>query len=253
MAGYSVDEVARRAGVAPDYVDRLVGLGILTLGDGFSPGDVLRTRWVESLERSGVPLEGMAAAVRNGTLSLSFLNSSAFDRFAGLSTTTFRELSARTGILLELLMVVRESFGYAQPRPEDRVREDELSVVPVLELQLSNGFRPVVIERWLRFCGDSLRRVAETEADWWETEVEQPLLEGGMTEGEMLERQADLGSRMGPLIEQALLAMYHGQQEHAWRQSFVEHVEDALERAGLYRRMRHPPRAASSTSPGTPG
>jgi hypothetical protein len=65
MAGYSVDEVARRAGVAPAYVDRLVGLGILTPVDGFSPGDVLRTRWVESLERSGVPLEGMAAAVRD--------------------------------------------------------------------------------------------------------------------------------------------------------------------------------------------
>jgi adenylate cyclase len=241
MAGYSVDDVAHRAGVTPDYIDRLVELGILSLGDGFSSGDVLRTRWVQSLERSGVPLEGMAAAVRDGTLSLSFLDESAFDRFLGLSGTTFRELSARTGILLELLMVVRESFGYAQPRPEDRVRENELSVVPVLELQISSGFRPAVIERWLRFCGDSLRRIAETETDWWETEVEQPLLEGGMSRGEMLERQADLGSRMGPLIEEALLAMYHGQQEHTWRQSFVEHVEDALERAGLYRRMRHPP------------
>ena len=66
MAGNSVDEVARRAGVAPDYVHRLVELGILTRGDGFSPGDVLRTRWVESLERSGVPVEEMAAAVRDG-------------------------------------------------------------------------------------------------------------------------------------------------------------------------------------------
>jgi class 3 adenylate cyclase len=242
MAGYSVDEVARRAGVAPDYVDRLVGLGILTRGDGFSPGDVLRTRWVESLERSGVPLEGMAAAVRDGTLSLSFMDMTAYDRFAGLTDTTFHELSEKRGIPMDLLRVVREAVGFGEPRPEDHVREDELSVVvPAIELQLSNGFRPVVIERWLRFCGDSLRRVAETEADWWETEVEQPLLEGGMTEGEMLERQADLGSRMGPLIEQALLAMYHGQQEHAWRQSFVEHVEDALERAGLHRRMRHPP------------
>jgi adenylate cyclase len=57
----------------------------------------------------------------------------------------------------------------------------------------------------------------------------------------MLERQADLGSRMVPLIEQALLAIYHGQQEHTWRQSFVEHVEVALERAGLHRRMHRPP------------
>jgi adenylate cyclase len=241
MAGYSVDEVARRAGVAPDYVDRLVELGLLTRRDELSQGDVLKTRWVESLERSGVPLEGMAAAVRDGTLSLSFLEVPAFDKFAGLTDTTFHELSEKRGIPMDLLRVVREAVGFGEPRPEDPAREDELSVVPAVELQLSNGFRPVAIEQWLRACADNLRRVVETETHWWETEVERPLLESGMTEREMLERQADLGSRMVPLIEQALLAIYHGQQEHTWRQSFVEHVEVALERAGLHRRMHRPP------------
>src|SRR5688500_9137179 len=115
MAGYSVDEVARRAGVAPDYVGRLVELGIITRGDGFSPGDVLRTRWVESLERSGVPLEGMAAAVRDGTLSFSFMDVAAFDRFAGLTDTTFRELSEKRGIPMDLLRVVREAVGFGEP------------------------------------------------------------------------------------------------------------------------------------------
>jgi adenylate cyclase len=46
---------------------------------------------------------------------------------------------------------------------------------------------------------------------------------------------------MTPLIEQVLLAIYHGQQEHTWRQVFVEHVEGALEAAGLYRRVERPP------------
>jgi class 3 adenylate cyclase len=138
-------------------------------------------------------------------------------------------------------MVVREAFGFAEPRPEDHVREDELSVVPLIELQLSSGFRPLVIERWLRVQGDSLRRIAETEADLWHSEVELPLLEGGMTEREMLEAQADLGSMMAPLIEQAVLALYHGQQEHAWSKNAVEDVEAALERAGLHSRLRRPP------------
>jgi len=73
-------------------------------------------------------------------------------------------------------MVVRKAVGFAEPRPEDTVREDELSVVPLIELQLSKGFRPVVIERWLRVYGDSLRRIAETETDWWHSEVVTPLL-----------------------------------------------------------------------------
>jgi adenylate cyclase len=243
MGDHSRQEVARRAGVEPEYIDRLVELGILKpgAGDAFSPGDVRRTHWVLGLERAGVPVEGMGAAVRDGALSFSFLDASAFDRFAGLSGTTFRELSARTGIPLELLMVVREALGFAAPRSDDHVREDELSVVPVIELQLSSGFRPVVIERWLRACGDSLRRITETETDWYETEVMRALLEAGVKEGDLLDAQADLGSRMAPLTEQAVIAIYHGQQEHAWSGSFVAYVEGVLERSGLHSRLHRPP------------
>jgi adenylate cyclase len=243
VSGYTRQEVAQRAGVDPDYLDRLVELGILTLdaAGAFSPGDVLKARWMQSLERAGVPLDGLAAAVRDGALSFSYLDVAAYDRFAGLSGTTFHQLSAGTGIPLELLMVVREAFGFAEPRPEDHVHDNELSVVPLIQLQLAKGFRPMVIERWLRVYGDSLRRIAETEAASWNSEVEVALVKSGMTEGEMLQAQADLGSQMTPLIEQALLAIYHGQQEHAWSQSFVEHVEGALERAGLHSRLDRPP------------
>jgi adenylate cyclase len=243
VSEYSRREVAERAGVDPGYVDRLVELGILTPGPGgvLSSGDVVRARWVQSSERAGVPLERMGAAVRDGALSLSFMDVSAYDRFSGLSDTTFHQLSERTGIPLDLLKVVREAIGFAEPRPEDHLREDELSVVATIELQLSNGVRSVAIERWLRVCAESLRRVAETEANWWHTDVEMPFLESGMTEREMLEAQAELGSRIAPPSEQALLAIYHGQQEHAWTQNLVEHVEGALERAGLYSRLHRPP------------
>jgi adenylate cyclase len=243
VSEFSRQEVARRAGVDPEHVDRLVDLGILRPGPGdtFSPGDARRARWIQSLELAGVPLDGIAAAVRDGTLSFSFLDTAAFDRFRGLSGTTFRELSERTGVPFDLLKVVREALGFAEPRPEARLREDELSVVQVIEFQLSKGFRPVVIERWLRVCGDSLRRIAETESVGYGTEVMRPLLEAGMSEREMLDAQADLGSRMAPLTEQALLGIYHGQQEHTWTKAFVEYVEGALEKAGLYSRFRRPP------------
>ena len=243
MVEYSREEVARRAGVDPEYVDRLVELAILKPGtaDTFSQGDVRRAKWVHGLEVSGVPLDGMAAAIRDGTLSFSYLDASAFDQFAEVSGTTFHDLSERTGIPMDLLKVVREAVGLAEPRPEDRVREDELSVVQTIELHLSNGVRPVAIERWLRVCADSLRRIAETETDWWRSDVEVPLLEQGMSTAEMLDAQADFGSRIAPFMEQVLLAIYHGQQEHAWSQSALEDVEAALERTGLLRRLHHPP------------
>jgi adenylate cyclase len=237
-------EAARKAGVGPEYIDRLVELGILTPAreDAFSTGDVRRARWVRSWEEAGVPLDGMAAAVRDGALSFSYLDASAYDRFAGISGTTFQQLSDRTGIPLDLLRVVREAVGLAEPRPEDHVREDELSVVTAIEMQLSMGFHPGVIEGWLRVCADGLRRIAETETDWWRTEVELPLLERGMSEPEMFEAQAEIGSQMTPLLEQALVAIYRVQQEHAWSKSAVEDIEGALERAGLYsRRVQRPP------------
>ena len=243
MDDHTRQEVARKAGVDPEFVDRLVELGILTpvREDAFSTGDVRRARWVRSWEEAGVPLDGMAAAVRDGVLSFSYLDASAFDRFAGISGTTFQQLSDRTGIPFDLLRVVREAVGFAEPRPDDYVREDELSVVAAIELQLSMGFRPAVIEGWLRVCADSVRRIAETETDWWRTEVELPLLQGGMTETEMLDAQADAGSEMTPLLEQAIVSIYRIQQEHAWSKSAVEDIEGALERAGLYRRVHRPP------------
>jgi adenylate cyclase len=242
VTGYSSEEVAQRAGVDLEYVDQLLDLGILTDGgDGFSSGDVLTARWVRGFDQVGIPLEGMGAAVRDGSLSFSFMDVAAFDRFPGLSTTNFHELSGRTGIPMDLLKVVREAIGFAEPGPDDFVREDELSVVPAIEVQLSNGFSPLAIERWLRVHGSSLRRIAATETEYWKSEIMQPLVDEGMTMGEMMEVQADLGSQIAPLFERALLAIYHGQQEHAWRQGFAEAVEGALERANLYSGLHRPP------------
>jgi adenylate cyclase len=243
VTGFSKQDVADRAGVDRGYVDRLVELGILQPGGGdtYSPGDVRRARWVKGFERAGVPLEGIATAVRDGALSFSYLDATAFDRFAGVSRTKFRELSERTGVPMDLLLVVREAHGFAEPGPEDHVREDELAIVPVMELLLSFGIRPEAIKRLLRAYGDGLRRIVETETDWYRTEVELPLLEGGMTEVEMQAAQADVGSRISPLLDQTLVSIYHGQQEHAWSKSAVEGVETALEQTGLYRRVRRPP------------
>jgi hypothetical protein len=58
---------------------------------------------------------------------------------------------------------------------------------------------------------------------------------------------------VGLIDLQALLAVYRGQQEHAWSQVFVEHVEGALEATGRYRWWTVRRQCASSTSPGTRG
>jgi class 3 adenylate cyclase len=243
VSSMSRQEVADRAGVDLEKVRQLVDLGILKPADGssFSAGDVRRARLLLGLEQAGLPIEALAKALERGDLTFAYLDLSLYDRFSWLSDTTFQELSAQHSIPLDLLMVVREAIGFAQPDAEDLVREDELRVVPLIELQLTRGFRPAVIERWLRVYGESLRRVAETEADWWHTEIEMPHLASGLTETEMLELTNRWGDEMASLTEQALLAMYRAQQEHAWNENTIQDVERALDRAGLRSRSAQPP------------
>jgi DNA-binding transcriptional MerR regulator len=114
---YSRSEAAERAGISLEDLNQLVQLGILAPRDGdrFTGGDVRRLGLVHSLEDAGIPLDRLAAAVVSGELSLDFMDEPAYERFAALTTETFQELANRTGISVDLLMVVREAIGSAQP------------------------------------------------------------------------------------------------------------------------------------------
>ena len=241
MTWYPGDEAADRAGVEPAYLARLVELGILGSEQPgrFSPGDVRRVSMVKSLEDAGIPLDGVAAALHRGAISLAFLDAPAYERFAALAPETFQQVSARTGIPLELLMVIREAIGLAQPSPHDRLREDEMAILPFLELQVGAGFRPLAIERLLRVAGDSIRRITEAEAAWWYSEVIAPAMAAGQGAEEMAD--AELADRTTPLAERALLAVYHAQQAHAWTANLIEGFELLLAKAGLHSRLERPP------------
>jgi len=69
-------------------------------------------------------------------------------------------------------MVIREAIGLAQPSPDDRLREDEMAIVPFIELQVSEGFRPAAIER-VRIDRHTLEpRVKVIGIDAWSDEPE---------------------------------------------------------------------------------
>jgi adenylate cyclase len=238
---YSRENAAERAGVEPDYLVRLVELGILTPEepDRFSPGDVRRALMARSLEGAGIPLDEVVAAIHHGALSLDFADAAGFERFASFAGETFRQVSERTGIPLELLMVVREAIGMAQPAPDNRLREDEMTIVPFIELQISEGFRPAAIERFLRVQGDSTRRIADQEAAWWNSEVIEQARAAG--KGPEAVGNADLTDRIAPLTDRALLAMYHAHQARNWTSNLIEGFEVLMENAGIHSRLERLP------------
>ncbi|HZD80502.1 MAG TPA: hypothetical protein VE646_10755 [Actinomycetota bacterium] len=119
MGRFTRDELARRAGVPGGFVDRAVELGILRPDHdtSFSMGDVHRARFAHGLEQGGVPLPSVASAVQSGVMSFGFFDASYWERFAGLSRTTYRELSADTGLPVELLASIGSRSATRAPVP----------------------------------------------------------------------------------------------------------------------------------------
>jgi adenylate cyclase len=240
---YTRSRTAERAGISVAELDRLVELGALTpdADARFSDGDVRRARVLHSLEAAGIPLDLMAQGLRSGNISLDFIDDPGYSLLSSYTAETFEQLSARTGIPLQVLTALREAMGSAGPAPEDRVREDEMAVVPLLEFRLAHGYRPIRLERNLRVVGDSLRRIAETEGDTWRTEVLGPLLAAGF-EGKQIGAASNEASVQGSAVaEQALVAIYHAQLAHAWTANIIAAAEVILARSGLHRRLEHQP------------
>lgn len=239
---YSRRDAAQRAGVNDDDLSTMVELGILVPDedDRFSAGDIRRISLVHSFATAGIPLDGLAADLRQGGLSLAWLDNPTYDRFASYSPETFQAMSDRLGVPVELLMVIREAIGGALPAPDDRVREDELTIVPLVAAQFSSGFERTTIERALRANGDSLRRVAEVEADWFRNEVIEPRT-AGRTGAEIAAIAVEFSEQFTPLNEQAVLGIYHAHQAHALTSNTIMGFERALAGAGLDSRMPRPP------------
>jgi hypothetical protein len=95
MSLLTPEQLADRAGLSVEQVERMTRLGLLTrTGESgqFRRGDVYRLRLLVACERSGLPLEAVARAVAAGKFSLSFMDS-APGHWPTVGTKTYREVA----------------------------------------------------------------------------------------------------------------------------------------------------------------
>jgi len=225
-------------------VDRLTELLALDIikprsADEFSVGDVRRARLLETLIEAGLPIDALVEGFRRGLLTLDFVDGAEYDRFPQMSEQSFGQVAERTGIPFALLAVIRETGGFASPTVDDLVREDELRVVPFVEIQVRLGFDAVAIERLLRAEGDSLRRVAEAEAEWWRSQVSDPRLASGQTGIGIA--AVDVSAELNMAGQEALLAIWNAQQAQTWTANIIGGFEYLLAREGVYQPLDRPP------------
>jgi adenylate cyclase len=237
MNALSASGLADLAGLTEAEVERMVDLGILVARDGPGPfleTDVQKVRLAAACEQAGLPMDAIAVAIRDGRLSFAFLEAAPYRRWAVRSARTYRQVSQETGVPLELLCGALEAMGFARMAPDESIREDELAVVPLVQLGLTTGvFDLAWLTRLGRAHADGLRLIAMAWGDAYQARFEGPVLASGASQQTAMERAAQLSIDFLPLTDPALLAIYHRQQEVVWTEGLVERIENELERAGV--------------------
>jgi class 3 adenylate cyclase len=239
MKALSAAGLADLAGTTEAEVERLVDLGILVPRDGAGPfreTDAQKVRLATACEQAGLPMAGIAAAIRAGRLSFAFLEAAPYRRWAVRSAQTYRQVSQETGVPLELLGGFLEAIGFARMAPDEPIREDELEVVPLLQLGLSSGFLDQLWSTRLgRGYAEGLGLIAGVEREVWQARFMAPMLAGGADRQSAMERAAQRAADLdpAPVLDRALLAAYRRQQELAWVEQLVEDIEAALEDTGM--------------------
>jgi|SRR5829696_8542387 len=237
MNALSASGLADLAGTTEAEVQRLVDLGILAARDGAGPfleTDVQKVRLATACEQAGLPMAGIVAAIRAGRLSFAFLEAPPYRRWAVRSARTYRQVSQETGVPPELLGGALESMGFTRMGPDEPIREDELEIVPFVQVGHATGVFDLA---WLTRLGrahvEGLRLISTAWGDAYQARFEGPVLESGGDQQTAMEQAAQLSVDFLPLVDPMLLAIYHRQQELLWTEGLVERIEDELERAGV--------------------
>lgn len=227
------EELAKRAGTSVERVRELVRLGILEPEEGMFPRrDVMRARVVADLESKGIDTEALAAALASGYLTLGYLES-AGRRFPR-SDRTFLELSEEIGIAFETVEALYVAFGLPRPEPEENVREEDLPVIKALPVLFGAGVGEGEVLRAVRVWGDSARRIAQFQTHYLHNTIEQPFRRRGLNDNEAFEAAIrEVGVRMGHSGEEMLGWLYRRHSEVFITEHQFEHVETALEEAGV--------------------
>jgi len=229
-------EVADRVGTTPDRIRRFAELGILEPEDGTFPRrDVLRARFVLGLEDTGIDADAVAEAIASGDLTLGYVEFGG--RKPPRSELTFDQLSDEVGIPFHLLERLYVAFGLPRPAPDEHVREEDLHLLKVVPVLFGAGISEGEILRLGRVWGDSARRVAQFQNHYLHTSIEEPFRRRGLRDNEAFEAALrEVSVRAGRSGEELLGWLFRRHSEVFETEHLFEHVETALEDAGVHRR-----------------
>ena len=235
------EELAQRANVPIEFVQRLASLGGLSDDLSSAVGrDLGRTRLLYAWSQAGFPLETIMRLVDQKALSITFLDSPGVQAPERLDRT-YEDVAEERAVPGSLLERLHESIGFEPPSPQDRAGEDDLALLDVVELFRGVGVPDEAVFRLFSVYADALRRLAKAEAELYEANIEERLRTTGRSERELIEFGTEFGNRVSAALERALIMVYRQHRVHVWTEHSVNHVEASLEAEGVESYEPQPP------------
>lgn len=229
-------EVAERVGTTSDKIRLLARVGILEPEDGTYPRrDVLRARFVIGLEAIGIDANAVADALASGDLTLGYVEVGG--RRPPRSDRTFAEVAEEIDIAYPTLERIYVAFGLPRPTPEERVREEDLRLITFIPVLFGAGVSEGEVLRLARVWGDNARRIAQFQSHYLHRSIEEPFRRRGLRDNEAFEAALrEVGVRAGRSGEDLLGWLFRRHSEVFETGHLFDHVETALEDAGVHRR-----------------
>ena len=238
-------ELAERSACPVGRIEELVDLGILVPREEegpFSAKDVHRVRLMQAFEDAGIDLELIARGVASGKVSYENLGLY-LPEPAALSRTA-KELATEVGRSPELITRLLREFGIAQPEPDGRLREDEVTTLKEL-LGVWAAADDDELARLARVYGQNIRKVVSSDLELAGTTIFTRLREEGYTDDELREIAGAAGLRLMNFGEQLMLWLRGRHLEHEVLSVTVQTTEDYLQELGLApKRTPSPPAIA---------
>jgi adenylate cyclase len=230
------DEVAERVGATPDRIQLLARAGILEPEYGtYRRRDVLRARFVLGLEAIGIEPDAVADALASGDLTLGYVEFGG--RRPPRSDRTFAEVSEEVEIPYSTLERIYVAFGLPRPTPEEYVREEDLRLIRFIPVLFGAGVSEGEVLRLARVWGDNARRIAQFQSHYLHNSIEEPFRRSGLRDNEALEAALrEVGVWAGRSGEDLLGWLFRRHSEVFETGHLFDHVETALEDAGVHRR-----------------
>jgi class 3 adenylate cyclase len=224
-------DLAIQSAASPTEIDDLVDRGLISGPDAdgaYDRGNVSRIRLIKALEKSGIDIATLAAAVREKGLSFDFAGEIIAEP-VGLAPITASQACRERGIDAETFRTVMLAIGVAVPAMDEPIREDDLELLGIIGAVARQGLPQEAVVRTLRSFAINMRAIVETQRDLFRQQLEEAALARGVPYHEMFATTAAARIPLQRIAYRTTFLLHRRLLEQVIYENLVARFEDALE------------------------